>query len=230
MKKIFALLPLIAVLGLAGCGEKEDETETGGGDSLQYNEEQVKENVRQLAATEGYEISCELASSGDEAASQITIGSKDNFVWYYMDGEKSLHHLENNVYQAYTYDEEVGFKKSGGPIDLSEHPEYSYVTTVTDAYSTFFYAGVRYTSEVGLTKVNDNITFAGRSATEYKYSFDYAGYGAATYQLIVDNETGITLKWYVSGTSYVDGEGGSASFEVKSFKTGNDVVVPAHEA
>ena len=55
-------------------------------------------------------------------------------------------------------------------------------------------------------------------------------YGSASYELVVDKETGITLKWAASGTSYVDGESGAASFEVTSFKTGDGVVVPSIKA
>ena len=41
MKKILTLLPLVAVLGLVGCEDKNEE-EGAGGDQLEYSTEQVK--------------------------------------------------------------------------------------------------------------------------------------------------------------------------------------------
>ena len=224
MKKLLALLPLIGAFALAGCGGEKEE-ENSGGDHLDYNEEQVKQKVRTLGETSGYEISFVVKSSDSEDDS-YTIGAKNHFYWGYNDDSKSMYHLENDMVQTYRYDSESGmFEKYGEEYSIAGT---DYEENFRVGYDLYLCMGSTHAESGGLTKVKET-TFLGRQATEYKLSYGSV-YGSASYELIVDKETGITLKWAVSGTSYVDGESGAASFEVTSFKTGDDVVVPSIKA
>ena len=224
MKKILAILPLIAVLGLAGCESDNDE----GGDHLEYSEEQVKAKVKELGESEGYEISYEVKSS-DSETSHYTVGAKDHYYWASVDNDKVLYHMENNMYQAFQYDDETGeFMKHGPEMDLSSMPEYKEaIEAAQSGYSVYLYAANSNIEGDGLSK-KGTITFIGRSAIQYEYKWAVAQ-GSASYELIVDKDTGVTLKWAISGQSNVTGEKGSASIEATSFKTGSAVEVPAHE-
>lgn len=223
MKKLLALLPLIGAFALAGCGgDKEEEAEPA---TLEYNEEQVKEKVQTLGETSGYEISFVVKSSDSEDDS-YTIGAKNHFYWGYNDDSKSMYHLENDMVQIYRFDSESGmFEKYGEEYSIAGT---DYEENFRVGYDLYLCMGANYAENAGLTKVKET-TFVGRPAVEYKMSYGSV-YGSASYELVVDKETGITLKWAVSGTSYVDGESGAASFEVTSFKTGDDVVVPSIKA
>ena len=227
MKKILALLPLVAVLGLAGCEDKNEE-EADGGDQLEYSTEQVKAKVQELGDTQGYEISYEVKAS-DSETSHYTVGAKDHYYWAFVDSDKALYHMENNMYQAFQYNDETGeFMKAGAEMDLSTMPEYKEaIEAVQNGYGVYLYAANSYVEGDGLSK-KGTLNFIGRSATKYEYKYVVAQ-GSASYELIVDNDTGITLKWAVSGQSNVTGEKGSASIEATSFKTGSAVQVPAHE-
>ncbi len=59
MKKIFALLPMIAAFALAGCGDKEENNSNSGngGEAAHYDvsKEESKQRVKALE-TDGYEI------------------------------------------------------------------------------------------------------------------------------------------------------------------------------
>ena len=98
MKKILALLPLVAVLGLAGCGGDKEE-ESAGGDHLEYSEEQVKAKVKELGDTSGYEITYEVKAS-DAETYHYTLGAKNNYYWASQDDDRYMYHYENNIYQA----------------------------------------------------------------------------------------------------------------------------------
>ena len=221
MKKIVALLPLIAVLGLAGCEGKDDSE---GGDHLEYSSEEVQQKVKTLGDTKGYEITFEISSSDSEKESYV-IGAKEHFYWGYNGDSKGMYHLENDMLQMYEYNSDAGqFEKVGVEYSIAGT---DYEESLRVGYNFYLCMGSAYAESDGLTKVKET-TFVGRPAIEY--SLKYASvYGAASYDLVIDKETGVTLKWVISGTSFVDGESGSASFEAKSFKTGADVSVPKHD-
>lgn len=87
-----------------------------------------------------------------------------------------------------------------------------------------FFLANSYEGMEGYHKVKD-LTFAGRSATEYK--LDIVVFGAEAHlTTVIDKDTGITLFWDGSEKTY-DGESGSATFEVTSFKTGSQANAPA---
>ena len=139
-----------------------------------------------------------------------------------MEG-KDVIKYENSVLTSYYYDEDEASYVSQGVFE-DENAE-TYYNQIILAYTSMFYVANNYDGLDGYHKVKD-LTFAGRSATEYRFDLAVMGAGEVHLETIVDKEIGITLYWDASGKSYEDGEGGSASFEVKSFKTGNQVNVP----
>ena len=93
-------------------------------------------------------------------------------------------------------------------------------------FTAVFYAGYDYSlaTAAGSFSSKQDITFLGRTATEY--TFTYAALDAqASLKIVFDKTTGITLKIYGSASS--SGEGSSsAEFEVTSFLFGEAVRVP----
>lgn len=228
MKKLLLLLPLIGAFALAGCGDEKEE-ESSGGDHLEYTAEQAKAKVKELGEGDGYEISYEVKSSGNEST-HYTLGAKDHFYWANVDEARYLYYINGDVYQGYYYDSDTSeFLKVGEEQKISDMSEYEQqaLDSARTGYGVYLYFGNTYAEGEGLVK-KGTVTFAGRSATKYEYKW-VAIQGSASYELIVDNETGITLKWAVSGQDNVSGESGSASVEVTSFKTGSAVEIPAHE-
>ena len=226
MKKLLLLLPLIGAFALAGCGG--DEEESGGGDHLDYSAEEVQAKVKELGETRGYEITYEVKSS-DSETEHYTLGAKDHYYWAFDGDDKYMYHYENDLYQGFSYNSETSeFEKTGVEIDVSTMPEYKESMDAASAgFSLYLYAGNSYTQGDGLTK-KGSVTFIGRSATKYEYKWA-ALQGSASYELIIDDETGVTLKWAIAAQSNVSGDSGSASIEAKSFKVGSEVEVPAHE-
>ena len=223
MKKIFALLPLIAAFGLAGCGE-EKEGQNSDGTNLELTREQVKEKVNELATTEGYEIS--FTYTDDEEAQSLTIGQKDGYFWAFASAtDKTLYKVNtDNSIQTYEYDEESGLFRKGELIPS----EYGIdIATMTQGYGSYLYTANAFDGLEGFHKVKD-LTFVGRSATEYKYSAAYAG-NYVEARVIIDKETGVTLLWEVQGGA-ATGETGYGKYEVTSFKTGAQVSIPAIQA
>ena len=227
MKKIFALLPMIAAFALTGCGDNEKESEKG--TNLEFTEEQAKEKVRQLAQTDGYEITIRYSSSDSEGSDldELTIGQKEGFTWTTAENSRTLWKEEETQFTIYSYDEE----QSKFVVDKTYTKEYLESLGITqiyslDLYATFLYMGNVYDGLDGYHKVKD-LTFVGRSATEYKLKETY-GTAYVEAKVIIDKQTGLTLYWGWEGRD-IDGESGSAAYEVTSFKTGADVVVPAHD-
>ena len=228
MKKIFALLPMIAAFALAGCGEKENESEEKG-TNLELTEEQAKEKVRQLAQTDGYEIALKYTASDSESndLEVLTIGQKDGFTWTATDDSRTLWKEEETQFTVYRYDEEQS-KFVVEQTYTKQHLESLGITQMysLDLYATFLYMGNVYDGLDGYHKVKD-LTFVGRSATEYKLKETY-GSAYVEAKVIIDKDTGLTLYWGWEGRD-IEGESGSAAYEVTSFKTGAQVNVPAHD-
>jgi len=223
MKKIYALLPMIAAFAMTGCGDNEKGT------NLEFTQEQAKEKVRQLAQTDGYEISLKYTSSDSEGSDleELTIGQKEGFTWTVSGDSRTLWKEEETQFTIYNYDsEQLKFvvvhtytKEELASLGITEF--YS-----LDLYGTFLYMGNYYDGLEGYHKVKD-LTFAGRSATQYKLKETYAS-AYVEAKVIIDKETGLTLYWGWEGRD-LEGESGSAAYEVTSFKTGSEVSVPAHD-
>jgi hypothetical protein len=229
MKKLLALLPLIGAFALTGCGDNGDDGGDGDaneGEHLPYNKQQVEDNVATLSA-EGYEIKY-VATDSESEKYEATYGLKDNYFWYESGDNNFFIYANGSKCQQYEFDEvENKWKKDGELFDIGEGVDLS--KTYKEAYSAVFYQANYYDSVAGFKKVKE-LTFAGRSATEYKFHQGVAGIAEVNIDLIIDNTTGMTLYWDGSGRDYTNGESGSASYEVTSFKVGIQVVIPDHEA
>ena len=223
MKKLLALLPLIGAFALVGCGDNEKESEEKG-TNLELSEEQAKEKVAELATHGGYEITYKYNDSGDENVPETTtIGIKETYYWFRTGEQGTMYHLINETQvQIYSWDNEnSSFKADDEPITV---PADTY-KSLYELNTVYLYTAFTYDGTEGFHKVKDT-TFAGRSATEYRLSV--AAYGAAaSWKAIIDKETGITLFWGVEARD-IHGNSEAASFEVTSFKTGDQVSVPAH--
>ena len=224
MKKIYALLPLLAAFALTGCGDNEKES--GEGQNLEISQEQAKQKVAELAENGGYEITFKYNDSDNEDVPEsTTIGVKENYYWFRTGNQGTMYHLigETQV-QIYSWDNDNSSFKAdeGGPITV---PADTY-KSLYEVNTLYLYTAFTYDGTEGFHKVKDT-TFVGRSATEYK--LNVVAYGAAaSWKVIIDKETGITLFWGVEARD-VQGNAESASFEVTSFKTGAQVSVPAHD-
>ena len=228
MKKIFALLPMVAAFALCGCGDNKKEEEQGEGENLPMTQEQAKAKVKELGETEGFEISFKYTSSGSESSemTEATIGSKGGYYWVFAgENSKTMWQIENENVHIYSYDSESA-KFSKVYTYTKEYLEENGLMTgySFDIYSPFIYMGNMYDGFGGYHKVKDT-TFVGRSATEYQLK-ESNGVAYVQAKVIIDKETGITLYWGVSGAD-IQGQSGSASYEVTSFKTGDQVSVPA---
>lgn len=218
MKKLLALLPLIGAFALVGCGDKEGEAK------LEYNSDQVRQNVQRLGNEEGYEVTCEITASDFEGKQTYTVGAKNNFYWADTGSDKIMYQIVEGGVQLYTYDADNGVYEKGylAPASMAENYE-----SMVDGFGSFLYTAAEYYDTGDFTKVKE-VKFLGRSATQYKLKYEAAAYGKAEYEIIVDKATGITLKWSGSGTSYEDNRSVSATYEVTAFKTGAQVDIPKY--
>lgn len=217
MKKLLllTLIPMFALTGCVGADEGDDSP----GENLPYNAEQSKEKMAELATSEGYEVSFKTKDDDDESE-VATLGVKNHYVWYSTESDHSLFKYESGVLTSYEYNEETGkFVK-----DAEVEYDASYVDTMIAGYSSWLYYANSFDGGNLYHKVGD-VTFAGRSATQYYYSVNALVVKVKT-TVVIDKATGVTLFWDVTGSA-IDGEHGSAAYEVTSFKTGSQVVIPS---
>ena len=221
MKKIFALLPMVAAFALCGCGndKKEDNKESDEPVNLEYTEDQSKAKLRELGNTNGLEVTWKFESSEDEKVETSTLGIKNGFYWLYANDDKTMVSVtEDNQIQSYTYNQEQNAFEKGiiYPVDASQ-----YLAGVESSASMLWFAHEIPTA--GEFRKTKDTTFLGRTAIEYRWNAAGAG-AVASQKVIIDKDTGITLYWGVAFAT-ID-ESGSAAYEVTSFKTGNDVIIP----
>lgn len=232
MKKLLALLPLIGAFALVGCADNADGSdepqneESGEAATLEKNKSEIQSKLEELGAN-GIEISFEVKENG-ESKRVGTVGMKGDYLWDYDGDNKSLYKITTTSLETFTYNSENRTFESDGetswPEEITDPVAYK-----RDIYSAalvnFTYAN-RYDGLDGFTKVKDT-TFLHRSATEYRYRQGVVGVAYIDYKIVVDKETGMTMYWSIEAGDYA-GDSGSGSYEVKSFKTGEQVTVPAH--
>lgn len=229
MKKQWILA--FSAFALISCGggngsvpEGSTTEESGSGEYLPYNQEQVRNKLMDLGETQGFEISYHAFDEEDEEVYDYTFGMKGNLMWSYDEDDKAAIKFVDGVLSLYDYDAETeSFELSYSLEDAQE-----YYDAMVTSYTTMFFFANTYDGVEGYHKVRD-LTFAGRAATEYRFDYTYAGAGEVHLNTIIDKEIGITLYWNANGKSYQDGEEGSATFEVTAFLTGNQVNVPVVE-
>ena len=178
------------------------------------------------------QASTKLKTIGDyviiaEAYSEeFEVGRKGNTYWSINDGDGQAIVIDGELIHSYdTYEDTDGTIKWRF-CDSDPYVEEDLDSDIEDLQSGFstwlFFAS----NTTGLTKAGSE-TIAGRPCTRYTQSesFAYGGQSASVSQnLYIDNATGITMKWEISGSS---NEGSaSVSYTVKSFKTGSAVTAP----
>ena len=179
---------------------------------------EVEEKLTQMANNGGYEITYKYSSS-EEATSFATIGSSGAYSWYYTGNKDegiafekynglTLYYVLKDGEWKYQYAYEYDASSSKYNMDL------------TSQFSMFLQA---YEFEDNLKKAKTG-TVVGRSCDVYTYSVNAKGQiiqslvGVdATWSYYIDKETGICLKFEVTGDDGVNKS--SSSFEVTEFKT-----------
>ena len=222
--KSLLVLSVLSIFSLAGCNAIENNVNPGDdetGENLPYSSEQAKNKLLELGETSGFEITYQAYNDDDEEIVNYTFGMEDNIVWQDDGADKEAIKRTGSGLDIFEYDSETQSYVQTYTYSESNAVEVynSYVTS----YTAVFFMANAYDGMEGYHKVKD-LTFAGRSATEYRYDLTvYAGEAHLT--TVIDKEIGITLFWDASGKTY-EGESGSATFKVTSFKTGSQVVAP----
>ncbi len=222
--KSLLVLSVLSFFSLAGCNATENIVNPGDdetGENLPYSSEQAKNRLLELGETSGFEITYQAYNDDDEEIVSYTFGMKDNIAWQDDGVDKEAIKRTDSGLDIFEYDSETQSYVQTYTYSESDAVEVynSYVTS----YTAVFFMANAYDGMEGYHKVKD-LTFAGRSATEYRY--DLTVYAVEVHlTTVIDKEIGITLFWYASGKTY-EGESGSATFKVFSFKTGSQVVAP----
>lgn len=225
MKKINKLFVVgLSAMMLTSCGFLGNLGDLVGGeetgtDTLKYDLEATKANVKKLASTTGFEISMSYYSYEDGVKTEEsadTYGIKDNVDWYYRDADTGCAFVfgEDNYTTRYSisdgewyYTDRIESSELEGSIDFEL------------GLSAWMYSAHAYD---GAFKKNGTTTIAGRKCDIYEYKFN-AIIEKVEYSFAVDQETGITMK-YDLGASVMT-ESASTGFEVTSFKT-SGITVP----
>ncbi len=203
-----------------GSDEQPSSSQSSGDETkLPNTKEESANKLYQLANSQGIEIAFTAQGDGEEPDSQ-TIGFKNNTLWV---ESEAAYQKDGNKIAMYEYDAESQQYVFSAEMPESEQMSLDYlIKSLTAA----LYVGYEFAdnSQAGFLSSSKSVTFLGRSATEYTYS--YRGLeGMADINIVFDNETGVTLKVYAKAV--VGQEGSSqASYEITSFKVGNAVRVP----
>ena len=188
-----------------------------GNDELPYSIEEVKNKLLQLGQTQGFEITLKgeaTSTQGDASSGQVTVGLVRDVFWIKESG--AYKKVDDGV-EVYSYEEnQYVYEETTNLMDFNQT-----VSTVTVS----FYYAYEYVknAQVTLKKVS-NITFLNRSAYQYEASMVAAGVAAASFTVVIDAATGITLKF--AAKAVAGAESGEGYIEVTSFKVGNEVNVP----
>lgn len=218
-RKLFMPLSIMA-LTLVGCGgSSSGGNHQGDGDHLPYTQQQAAARLESLGDTEGLELSF-YGSADGETSDTFTFGMKYDYAWYYDSDTRVVLMNNGNFLAIYTYDFET--EGYGDPVVINDESAIQTYNNYINGYTALLYSGFMYDGLPGFEEVNET-TYIGREVYEYRYNF--SGYGVNVgYKLYIDKETGITLYLNVYGEA--EGESGSASIVVASFKTGDDVSAP----
>lgn len=203
-------------------GGEESGGNPGGGGSVSgtgeiLTEEQASAKLKLIG---DYEIIAEVDSG------EFEVGRKGNTYWSIHDGYGQAFVIDGELIHSYdAYEDTDGTIKweYGASASYVEDDLDSDIENLQSGFSTWLFFA---SNTTGLTKAGSE-TIAGRPCTRYTHSqsASYGGqYASVSENLYIDNATGITMKWEISGSS--NGESASVSYTVKSFKTGNAVVAP----
>ena len=242
IRKGILALSLLAAFAMTGCegvlpeGDVSQEGSQGGevshtsvepfvNDPLPFNEEQIADNILALGMQTGFELVCEAKESGAENAEQFTVGVKGNTAWgFYANYAGAVVLNEDGTIVGYyktDINEEYYQKNDIDASVLQDATPREYYEKYAGTISSSIYYANTYAETLNV-KRGEEKEFLGRRVVEYNFS--RRGVATVSFKAYIDIELGITLYWSGELTDGQNTTGGS--FEVKSFKTGNQVVVP----
>lgn len=237
-KKLLFLLPLLLIpltaCDMGGIANKNDDdgddaetSEPGAGDKLSYDKKEVYNKLKNYGKTTGFDITIDTKSVSSEQTTKSTIqvGMKDDMVWLISDDGSytGIELTSATTITAFTSEDGTTFDTNElGPDALNGQTPEEFFDYYAETLTMYFYMAENY-KVLGLTKVKD-LTYAGRSATEYAFDMRYGVMGT-TAKLYLDKELGINLYLFAEA---VDEEGNkeSSELDVKSFLSGNQVNKP----
>ena len=230
MKKLLTLLgtAFLAFATLTACNSGGDSNDNGGdddnkvqGESLPFSQTQASQKILELGATRGFEITynTKIGDATGTETDTVTLGYKNDVLW--IAGVFAYKKGPTGSIIAYPYDETTHQYSGGYDLASIGATVSSFDQMVVDVTAAFYYAynpsGFTFTQKT-------TTTFLDRSAIQYTASFTGNG-GTASYTVVVDADTGLTLKFEGSGST-IEGEFGFAEIVVTSIKLGDDVVIP----
>ena len=222
-RKLLFLASLLSTsMVLTACGGIGEGREGGGGSSgiaLPNTAEEAVNMFYQYANNTGFEITYSTYDDENAQPEVNTVGFKNNTFWV---KESVAYKKDGTNLEMYEYDATKGTYEFQAAVAETQQTS---LDAMLKNFTAVFYAGYDYSlaSAAGSFSSKQDITFLGRQATEY--TFTYAAMDAnASLKIVFDKSTGITLKIYGTASS---GEGSSsAEFEVTSFLFGEAVRVP----
>ena len=213
---------LLATFSFIACGGNGagGGDDAGGGNSGNAaaggipSSEQVSAKLKTL----DYDIVVEIVALGDSEAMSMEMARKGNIYWFDIGEMAMAYKLAGDT--CYYY---MRIPDESGNITWMYVGEDS-ADSIEDAMENYFDESLFAASNIPVDLVNaGSAVVAGRRCTKYTWSDSAAG-ATVSETVYIDNETGLCLKLEASDS--VNGQSEGASFEVKSFKTGDDVVAP----
>ena len=237
MKKTFFLVIALAIvlcMVFTACNFS-----MGGKDkvSFQYKKDDVRQNIRDLAAAQGvcitYSVTDDKKVDESEDAASTTKTEKFDLVYGAVQG---LYYYKNDA-KEYIFDltNDLGYsvfeRALGGESWSRKYTLYSTTVTKETAEAEidktaedFFELALQHLSFDGSNMDIGSTTIAGRDCGSYSFSIGVFGVGVS-YHTYVDNATGVCLGINCDVTAIAQNED-LGVFECTDFKTAYTIVVP----
>ncbi len=184
-----------------------------GSDSLPKTAEEAAAEVEKMSKNGGFEVTLRYDTDDTESSEsyEVSMGKKDNISWQFDQEGNGTAVVGETEYcdlyeysassNAWTYDKRV------------QKDNYDAAKTFDTAYFGVLYLGHELDGEY---KKDGTTSVCGRTCDVYKYAMNVVVV-KLSYTIAVDRETGLTLKYQISGATTADK--GGESFEATSFKT-----------
>ena len=225
LKRLLLLAPMAALL--CSCGDiaklisipddsEEDTSAAGADSSIAFPDPAVgKSKLLELGETEGFEIA--FSMTADEQSGSAVLGFKNDTIWQITDGEYNAAYVKTEDGGTHVYGVEDGAFVYAGTSDAETFPFQAMAESVV----AIFYSWT--TMPLEIASVTHHQTYLGRDCDYYVADLS-APEGSLEFALYIDTETGITMK--VAATAASSEGSASMDFEVLSFRTGDQVILP----
>lgn len=210
------------------------QNDGGEGDLVEgdiVNEEESKNKLKEIGDTIGFEITLRTTSSeedegeeeGEASVSEFTMGIKNSIFWAKDEGVyTTAFKQEENTIQWYSYEE--GEEEGEGEFVYCGEVDIQEYESSFNNITMMFYMASDYV--MGEVRNAGQVLMLGRQCTKYSSKMDFGAYGSLSYNIVIDNETGITMKIEATAENSFEGYTGSSTYEVVEFKTGDSVTAP----